>query len=160
PGLLNALDDARRVAAEGAGGQQQRQGGQGECLHGRGSFPSASARRLLAAGRRAPFNPTGPQRRSPDNQLSGSAGLLAPGEYEINGPAAPNVRPRPPEVREDVPVLTTGVLQGIGQHGKPGTVQQAGGEEPMTAGRLCEAPHGRRPPGGGKGDGAEGVAED
>src|SRR5438093_1147448 len=55
---------------------------------------------------------------------------------------------------------TTGLLQGVGEDGQAGVVQQAGGEEAVVVGGLCEVQHGGRQPGGGEGDGAEGVAEE
>ena len=48
------------------------------------------------------------------------------------------MRPLPPEVGEDVRVVAAGLLHGIRQHREPPIVQQAGGEETVVVGGVCE----------------------
>src|SRR5262249_41317628 len=96
------------------------------------------------------------------SRLLGSASVTrsSPPEHNIHGPAGADVRTWPAEVREEGGVGAAGFFQGIRKHGEPGVVQQAGGEKAVVVGRLCELQHVGRPPGGGEGDGAEGVAEE
>src|SRR2546429_559412 len=86
--------------------------------------------------------------------------MLLFAENEVNGPATAVVRPRSAEVRQEVRVVATGFLQGIGEDGKATPVPFATRQVALVVSGPGQCPDGRRSPGRVEGDPTEGVAED
>src|SRR5262249_46665895 len=55
-------------------------------------------------------------RRSDRGTVSGASRLV---EYQIHDPAAAHMRPRTPEVREDVGAVAARIFEGVGKDGEP-----------------------------------------
>ena len=70
------------------------------------------------------------------------------------------MRPRPPQMVQDVRVGAAGLLKGIAQHRQPDLVERALGHVSLVVGGLGEADHGGVVPGqdGGVEDGGAGIA--
>ena len=80
-------------------------------------------------------------------------------EKEIDRPTAPDVRPRSPEVAQDVGVVAAGFFQGVGEDGEAGAIEFARRQGTLVVAGLGEGDHGWSEPGWIDGDGSEGVAE-
>src|SRR5262249_39638204 len=79
---------------------------------------------------------------------------------QIDCPTPTDMRAGTAQVPEDVGVGPAGFFEAVGQNGEAGRVQVAAGEVAVVVGGLWEGDDGWCLPGGGDGDGPEGVAED
>src|SRR5262245_66097874 len=64
--------------------------------------------------------------RTPRSRCHPLSASLVP-QDQVKPPASPDVRPRSPQVREDVGVVAPSVFESIGQHGEAVGIEGAGG---------------------------------